>query len=435
MSTRILPKNHGDHRQILLTETQDVQQQGAPPQRNLARPSSFFWVALPYAIYIGFVTNGGLSLLLRQAGMSVDKVADAIALLGIPSSIYFLWSPLADIWMPRRFWHLLSTIGSAAAMAIGAFALKHDPNLSVWIFFAGLIFCMLISSAYGGLIASMLTPGSRTRAAAWAQASNLGGGAIGPGIILWLAIHYRVAIWGPLAALLVLLPGMTVLFLREPKRQPSPAFRDHLQHVGRELKVTCLTPANLVGLVLLLSPPGGGALIGLLPAISPDYHVSGGAVVWINGIGGGLIMAIGCLFGTLVPAATDKRLAYALAGVLNAGPSLFVALAPATYNVYVSGTIVYLFTIGFTSALSMALVLDVVGAVGKSGSLRFSILMALGYVPTAYMTWVEGFASKSYGFRGVPMVEAISSVVDLPLILFWIWWRRRDRLRRGTPSP
>ena len=108
------------------TEATDITQYDAPPARNLARPSTFFWVALPYAIYIGFVTNGGLSLLLRQAGMPVDQVANAIALLGIPSSIYFLWSPLADIWMPRRGWHLLATLGTAAALAIGAFALDRQ---------------------------------------------------------------------------------------------------------------------------------------------------------------------------------------------------------------------------------------------------------------------------------------------------------------------
>jgi len=67
VNTHILVRNHGDHGQILLTETQDTHPHDAPPERNLARPSSFFWVALPYAIYIGFVTNGGLSLLLRQA--------------------------------------------------------------------------------------------------------------------------------------------------------------------------------------------------------------------------------------------------------------------------------------------------------------------------------------------------------------------------------
>jgi len=111
-----------------------------PPSRDLVVPNRFLWIVLPYAIYIGFTTNGGVSLLLRQVGMPVDQVANAIALLGIPSSIYFLWSPLADLWIPRRAWHLLATLGSGAALALGSFALYRDPQLAVWIFFFGMVF-------------------------------------------------------------------------------------------------------------------------------------------------------------------------------------------------------------------------------------------------------------------------------------------------------
>jgi hypothetical protein len=395
-----------------------------PPSRDLVVPNRFLWIVLPYAIYIGFTTNGGVSLLLRQVGMPVDQVANAIALLGIPSSIYFLWSPLADLWIPRRAWHLLATLGSGAALALGSFALYRDPQLAVWIFFFGMVFCMLISSAYGGLIASMLTPSSRTRAAAWAQASNLGGGAIGPGLILYLALHYRVGFWAPAAALLLIVPGLTVLWLREPPRRASPSFGVHLRQVRHELRETCLTPKNFFGLILLLAPPGAGALIGLLPAISQDYHVAGSSVVWINGVGGGLLMAVGCLAGGWIPR-FDRRVAYGLAGALNAIPAFYLVFAPATYNVYMVGTVVYLFTIGFTSTLSMDLVLDVVGAVGKSGSLRYSILTSFSYIPIAYMTWIEGRAANAFGFRAVPATEAISALFDLPLILFWIFWRRR----------
>jgi hypothetical protein len=106
--------------------------------------------------------------------------------------------------------------------------------------------------------------------------------------------------------------------------------------------------------------------------------------------------------------------------------------APATYNVYMVGTVVYLFTIGFTSTVCLGLVLDVVGAVGRSGSLRFSILMSLSYVPIAYMTWLEGRLSRSYGFHAVPMVEALSSLFDLPLILGWLVWRRMAAQRLVT---
>jgi len=396
----------------------------SPPSHNLVAPNRFLWIVLPYAIYIGFTTNGAVSLLLRRVGMPVDQVANAIALLGIPSSIYFLWSPLADLWISRRVWHFLATVGSGAALAFGSFALYCNPQLAVWIFFFGMIFCMLISSAYGGLIAAMLTPGSRTRAAAWAQASNLGGGAIGPGIILYLALHYRVAIWGPAAALLLIIPGLTVLFLREPPRHASPSFSAHLKRVGHELRETCLTSKNFFGLLLLLAPPGAGALIGLLPAISPDYGVAGSSVVWINGIGGGLLMAVGCLAGGWVPR-FDRRVAYGLAGALNAIPAFYLVFASPTYRVYMVGTVVYLFTIGFTSTLSMDLVLDVVGAVGKSGSLRYSILTSCSYIPIAYMTWIEGRADKIWGFRAVPATEAISALFDLPLILIWIFWKRR----------
>ncbi len=402
-----------------------------PPTRNLVAPNRFLWIVLPYAIYIGFTTNGGVSLLLRRVGMPVDQVANAIALLGIPSSIYFLWSPLADLWISRRSWHFLSTVGSGAALALGSFALYRNAQLAVWIFFFGMVFCMLISSAYGGLIAAMLTPGSRTRAAAWAQASNLGGGAIGPGIILYLALHYRVAIWGPAAALLLIVPGLTVLFLREPPRHSSPSFSAHLKRVGYELRETCLTSKNFFGLLLLLAPPGAGALIGLLPAISPDYGVAGASVVWINGIGGGLLMAVGCLAGMGMPR-FDRRVAYGLAGALNAIPAFYLVFAAPTDRVYMVGTVVYLFTIGFTSTLSMDLVLDVVGAVGKSGSLRYSILTSCSYIPIAYMTWIEGRADKIWGFRAVPATEAISALFDLPLILIWVFWRSRKSVGEST---
>ena len=86
-----------------------------------------------------------------------------------------------------------------------------------------------------------------------------------------------------------------------------------------------------------------------------------------------------------------------------------------------------IFTIGFTSTVCMGLVLDVVGAVGHSGSLRYSILMACSYVPIAYMSWLEGRAAYRWGFRAFPMAEAISSLVDLPLILIWLMWRPRQR--------
>lgn len=395
------------------------------PAKSLVAPSRFLWIVLPYATCITFTTNGPLSYLLRDAGMSVGDVANAIALLGIPSSIYFLWSPLADLWMARRAWYVVATVAAGVALFGGAVMLGNDSHSAVWAFFGAMILCMLISSSYGGLMASMLAPVNRTRAAAWAQASNLGGGAIVSAGILYVAQNSSYgAIWGMVAALAIIVPAASVMGLQEPARVRSPGFLVHWRQVGAELRETCLTPKNFFGLLLLIAPPGAGALIGLLPAIARDYGVDGFDVIWINGLGGGLLMAAGCMAGGWVPR-FDRRIAYALAGALNAIPAFFLVFSPPTYPVYMAGTIVYLFTIGLTSTLSMDLVLDVVGAAGRSGSMRYSILSAMSYVPIAYMTWLEGLASNSYGFRGVPFVEALSSLFDLPLILIWLLWRRR----------
>jgi predicted MFS family arabinose efflux permease len=128
----------------------------------------------------------------------------------------------------------------------------------------------------------------------------------------------------------------------------------------------------------------------------------------------------------------DRRVAYGLAGALNAIPAFYLVFAAPTDRVYMVGTVVYLFTIGFTSTLSMDLVLDVVGAVGKSGSLRYSILTSCSYIPIAYMTWIEGRADKIWGFRAVPATEAISALFDLPLILIWVFWRSRKSVGEST---
>jgi hypothetical protein len=42
------------------------------------------------------------------------------------------------------------------------------------------------------------------------------------------------------------------------------------------------------------------------------------------------------------------------------------------------------------------------------------------------MTWIEGRASSAWGFRAVPATEAISALFDLPVILVWIFWKRRQ---------
>ena len=72
--------------------------------------------------------------------------------------------------------------------------------------------------------------------------------------------------------------------------------------------------------------------------------------MWINGIGGGVALALGALCSTLVPGNWDPRLTYAAAGVTNALAAVFL-LAANRPAVYLAGTSLYLVTEGLCAGL------------------------------------------------------------------------------------
>src|SRR5258706_4608306 len=57
---------------------------------------------------------------LRRQGVSVDRIAEIVALASIPNVWYFLYSPVVDLGLRRRTWILLSasTAGLCSALAI-----------------------------------------------------------------------------------------------------------------------------------------------------------------------------------------------------------------------------------------------------------------------------------------------------------------------------
>jgi hypothetical protein len=73
-----------------------------------------------------------------------------------------------------------------------------------------------------------------------------------------------------------------------------------------------LTPTERRWSTLLLGASGGtGAAQSLLLAITSHYGVGASGVMWTNGVGGGVMLALGALCGALVPGDWDRRLTYA----------------------------------------------------------------------------------------------------------------------------
>jgi PAT family beta-lactamase induction signal transducer AmpG len=378
--------------------------------RQWPTPWVFSLLILPLGIVVGFKATP-LPFLLAKAGVPVDRISSISSMVNLTGVLLFLWAPLADINLRRRTWAALGILGTAFFVCayfplIGAAHLKLMTTLIL----LGGIAEALILAGCGGLMVRTLSSVSQARASAWWQAGWLGGGALGGAAIMWLAARMPLLLVGVCTATLIALLGFLPFTISEAKPNPSPWFRGRLIQIGREIWDVLRMPDRRWSVVLLLSPGGTGAAMFLLPAIASHYGVGQAGVLWTNGVGGGILMALGAACGTLVPGDWDRRLMYAVAGVLNAFAALVLLMANRP-SVYLVGTALYLVTNGFCAAWFTALMAEVVGEKTRDASTLFSILNSIGSLPVIYMIWLEGVGFHHFGTHGLLWVDAAGSLL------------------------
>src|ERR1700738_916106 len=92
---------------------------GLNPPATKERPWLFGLLIAPNAVLAFGIISGVLSYLLRRQGVGIGRSSEIIALLILPQTIYFLWSPITDFWIRRRTWLMVGAIGSAVHLAGG----------------------------------------------------------------------------------------------------------------------------------------------------------------------------------------------------------------------------------------------------------------------------------------------------------------------------
>ena len=74
-------------------------------------PWLFAILNVPHAVVTGGVSGTLFSFLLRQQGVAPHAIANQRALLLLPGSLFFLWSPVTDFLLRRKTWLLLACRG------------------------------------------------------------------------------------------------------------------------------------------------------------------------------------------------------------------------------------------------------------------------------------------------------------------------------------
>ncbi len=369
---------------------------------------------LPVGITIGFFSTP-LPFLLAQAGVPVDRIASTVSILSLPWIFCYLWAPLIDVKYRRRTWLIVSAIVAAACLCLALPLIGRVSLLEITVLSLGAgIASSLVLATCGGLLVTTLPPAAQAPAAAWYEGGKLGGSALGGGLMLWMAQHTSIALTVAGTAAIIVVPALLALAINEPSPSDSRTKRTMGEIIG-EVRTLLRSPARRWGILLLASPVGTGAATALLPAIASSYRVGGDGVVWINGVAGGLVLALGALSGALLPANWDRKLSYVGAGLVNALTALILLTAPRP-EIYLLGTILYMATTGCCWARYAALVAETVGPVHAGAGTRFSLVSAAGTLPLAYMVWLDGVGFHRFGNRGLLWTDAAGNVLMFAVV-------------------
>jgi len=378
-------------------------------------------------ISLGLV-GGALTFLLRNEGIDPGRAASISALIALPHAIYFLWGPITDFWFERRTWILITGLATSAAV-IYAF---HLPRLGTpWgiaLLFLAASLAVLAPAACGGMMAALRSETNRRRACSAYQTGSLAIGALAVFAIASLAGRVSLLALGLLVAAMIVLPSLAALAEPSQPLVSAHTLRETISLILGECKSTFFRWEAIPYALIIGGPGGSGAMIGLLGSIARDYGISAQQVAWTNGVGGALLTSAGALAVALVPVRIPASIAFLLSALLNAATLTIFALGSLCPAVYLTGTILFLFTVGASYALTTAVILEFLGASGKSGSGRYSIVNSLANVPVFYMTWLDGRGYALWGPRGMPGIDALVSVVAILLLLghFAFSGRRRS---------
>lgn len=352
----------------------------------------------PFGISAGYVSVT-LGFILGKAGLPIATIGALVALSVWPQTWKILWAPIVDTVGNPKLWYGLGA--ALTGLTILAMSMVHAvaggiPLLSILIVISS-IASTLVSMSTEIFMAHFVPVAAQGRASGWGQAGNLGGSGIGGGIGLLLAENVAMPwVSGLVLALVCIGCWAAVTMLPPaPRGHRQARYLDSLKAVVIDVWSVARSRLGYLALIIMLLPIASGGAQGLWSAIAKEWGAGANLVAAVNGVGGGLVMAAGCLLGGYVCDKLDNKMAYALFGIGAGIVAVLMGWAPRSPTVFVVGTLAYALAIGMGYAAYNAIVLE---AIGKgSAATKFNLLAAISNIPIAAMTEFDGWLHDKSG--------------------------------------
>ena len=382
------------------------------------RPWLYSLLVAPSAVLMNGVIQGGvLAYLLSQQGIGSGGQSHLIGLLALPTSLYFLWSPITDFFVRRRTWLLVGGILAAILMAAGFHQKSLSSSSTMVLMLLSACLSQLVVSSCGGMMGAMRAERSRRMAGSFYQAGSMGFGALGAWVLVWLSSRANRDVLGLTAAVLIGVPALFALAAPAQETIATGTFAATMRRIWVEFKATFWHWKAIPYTLCMVFPMASGSAVGLLSGVAKQYGVSGDSVAWMNGLLGGMLMAGGSATAAILPTKVRAAVMYMIVALVNCATLCVLWLGPMRPPTYYLGVTLYLFTVGTCYAMFTAVVLEFLGHSGKSGSGRYSIINSLGNVPVLYMIGLDGWGGDKWGGRGLAGTEAVVGAVGAVILL------------------
>lgn len=391
------------------------------------RPWMFGLLIAPSAVVANGVIQGGiLAYLMSQNGVSGLRASQIISLLTLPTTIYFLWSPITDFLVRRRTWLLVGSVVAAVLMVVAFEQKRLDSPVTIWLMFLSACCVQLVVSSCGGMMGALRSERSKRVASGFYQGGSMGFGAVAVFVLVMVFERGHLRALPLIAGALIAVPALFALAAPQQEVIVENGFGRTMRRIWGEFKATFLRWRAVPYTLTMLFPIASGAAIGLLPGVAVSYGIGGQQVAWMNGLGGAGLMAVGSLTATLIPARWRASVAYLTVALTNAATLGVLWLGPLVPSTYYVGVTLYLFTAGMAYAMFTAVVLEFLGSSGKSGSGRYSIINSMGNVPVVYMLAMDGWGGDRWGARGLAGTEAVMGTVGAAVLLAYFLGKGRE---------
>ena len=379
-------------------------------------PWVFMVLIVPFGVVSGYVSVT-LAYQLKQAGASVSQIAALVAMGMLPQTWKFFWAPVVDITLTQKRWYILA--GILCATGIAAMGWFPATKVGLTALSSVVFLTNLASTVLGMAVESLLahsTPDElKGHASGWFQAGNLGGGGIGGGLGLFM-VERLPAPWmasGIVGGLCFVCCTALALVPTPERPQENSTILKSLTATLKDLWQLIRNRSGMLAFILCFLPIGTGAVV--FPSIAGEWDASSNTVALITGVLGGVISAVGCIVGGFVCDRMDRKQAYLLFGILQAGAGVAMALMPRSQIMFVVWVSIYTFTSGLAYAAFSAFVLEVIGK--GAAATKYNALASLSNMPIYYMTNLDGWAHDRWNSAGMFFME--SGLALLSAVLFF----------------